>query len=233
MSPEQAIASVETFSTPDVALVRARTADGAEGWGQVAPYNADLTAAVLQRQVAPHALGRDAEDLAGIETAVLETEHKFAGSHLIRALGGLDTALWDLRGRRDGKSVCELLGGTPRPFPAYASSMRRDIAPREEAERLMRLRDEHGFGAFKIRVGRECGHDEDEWPGRTEELLPTVRRARRRVAAVRVDEQRHVVAERAAHRREELLGPPGPLVLVVAALAPDPDLERAEAVLVA
>jgi L-alanine-DL-glutamate epimerase-like enolase superfamily enzyme len=177
LSPEQAIASVETFSTPDVALVRVRTADGTEGWGQVAPYHADLTAAVLQRQVAPHALGRDAEDLAGIETAVLETEHKFAGSHLIRALGGLDTALWDLRGRRDGKSVCELLGGTPRPFPAYASSMRRDIAPREEAERLMRLRDEHGFGAFKIRVGRECGHDEDEWPGRTEELLPTVRRA--------------------------------------------------------
>jgi L-alanine-DL-glutamate epimerase-like enolase superfamily enzyme len=127
--------------------------------------------------VAPHALGRDAEDLAGIETAVLEGEHKFAGSHLVRALGGLDTALWDLRGRREGRSVCELLGGTPRPFPVYASSMRRDIEPRDEAVRLVRLRDEHGFTAFKVRVGRECGHDEDEWPGRTEELLPAVRGA--------------------------------------------------------
>ena len=100
MSPERAIASIETFSTPDVALVRVRTTDGAEGWGQVAPYNADLTAAVLHRQVAPHALGRESEDLARIERAVLEGEHKFAGSHLVRALGGLDTALWDLRGRR-------------------------------------------------------------------------------------------------------------------------------------
>ena len=176
MHLEPSIASIETFATRDVALVRVRTDDGAEGWGQVAPYNADLTALVLHRQVAPYALGRDAGDLAALETAVLEGEHKFAGSHLLRALGGLDTALWDLRGRREGKSVCELLGGAPRPFPAYASSMRRDIEPRDEAERLVRLREEHGFRAFKIRVGRECGHDRDEWPGRTEALLPAVRR---------------------------------------------------------
>ncbi|MDK1031695.1 MAG: mandelate racemase/muconate lactonizing enzyme family protein, partial [Planctomycetia bacterium] len=35
----------------------------------------------------------------------------------------------------------------------------------------------HGYGAFKIRIGKVCGHDEDEWPGRTEELVPTVRKA--------------------------------------------------------
>ncbi len=41
------IAEIETFATVDVALVRVRTEDGAEGWGQVAPYNADITASVL------------------------------------------------------------------------------------------------------------------------------------------------------------------------------------------
>lgn len=41
---------------------------------------------------------------------------------------GLDTALWDLRGKLEGKSVCELIGGT-RPVCAYASSMKRDITP--------------------------------------------------------------------------------------------------------
>ncbi len=129
MSSEERISTIETFATRDVALVRVRTDGGGEGWGQVAPYNADLTAQVLHRQVAPHALGRDAGDLRALETAVLEGEHKFPGSYLCRALGGLDTALWDLRGRRAGASVCELLGGTPRPFPVYASSMRRDIEP--------------------------------------------------------------------------------------------------------
>jgi L-alanine-DL-glutamate epimerase-like enolase superfamily enzyme len=185
--PENAITSVETFSTEDVALVRVRTADGAEGWGQTAPYNADLTALVLHRQVAPHVLGRNADDLAGLETTVLERELKFPGSYLCRALGGLDTALWDLRGKREGRSVCELLGGTPRAFPVYASSMRRDIAPADEARRLAQLQADLGYRAFKIRIGRECGHDSDEWPGRTEELVRLVRHAIGDDAALLVD----------------------------------------------
>jgi L-alanine-DL-glutamate epimerase-like enolase superfamily enzyme len=55
--------------------------------------------------------------------------------------------------------------------------MRRDIEPREEAERLVRLRDAHGYTAFKFRIGKECGRDEDEWPGRTEAIVPAVRKA--------------------------------------------------------
>ena len=54
--------------------------------------------------------------------------------------------------------------------------MRRDITPEAEAERLGQLRDEWGFDAFKFRVGAECGHDIDEWPGRTEAIVPAVRR---------------------------------------------------------
>jgi L-alanine-DL-glutamate epimerase-like enolase superfamily enzyme len=70
-----------------------------------------------------------------------------------------------------------LLGGTPRPFPVYASSMKRgEITPKDEAVRLARLRDEHGYNAFKFRIGKECGHDEDEWPGRTDEIVPLMRK---------------------------------------------------------
>ena len=38
----------------------------------------------------------------------------------------------------------------------------------------MRLRDDHGFTAFKWRVGAECGRGRDEWPGRTEAVIPFV-----------------------------------------------------------
>ena len=55
--------------------------------------------------------------------------------------------------------------------------MKRQIGPRDEADRLCRLRDEKGFDAFKFRVGAECGRDVDEWPGRTEEIVPVVSRA--------------------------------------------------------
>ena len=171
------IESIETFSTPFVSLVRVRADGGAEGWGQISPYHADISALVMHRQVAPYALGHDPLDIDPLIDRILEIEFKFPGSYVRRALGGLDTALWDLRGKLAGKSVCELLGGQVRAMPVYASSMRRDITPEAEAERLVRLRDEHGYRAFKFRIGRECGHDVDEWPGRTEAIVPAVRRA--------------------------------------------------------
>jgi L-alanine-DL-glutamate epimerase-like enolase superfamily enzyme len=65
--------------------------------------------------------------------------------------------------------------------------MRRDISPEEEAERFVRLREELGFEAFKFRIGKECGHDEDEWPGRTEAVVATVREALGDEAVLLVD----------------------------------------------
>jgi L-alanine-DL-glutamate epimerase-like enolase superfamily enzyme len=171
------IASIETFSSRHVAMVRVRTDDGHEGWGQVSPYHADITSLIVHRQVARHALGKDATDIDAVVDLITDREHKFPGSYLRRAICGLDTALWDLRGKLEGKSVCELLGGALRPFPVYGSSMRRDITPEDEAARLVKLRDRDGYTAFKFRVGSEVGHDRDEWPGRTEEIVPTMRRA--------------------------------------------------------
>src|SRR5688572_3745369 len=171
------IKRLETFTNQAVGFVKVTTDDGHEGWGQVSNYNADITCQIFHRQVARYALGQDALDIEALVTVIPEREHKFPGSYLMRALTGLDTALWDLRGKLVGKSVCELLGGRPRPFPVYASSMKRgEITPKDEAARFIKLRDAHGYDAFKFRVGKECGHDEDEWPGRTDEIVPLIRR---------------------------------------------------------
>lgn len=169
------IKSIETFTNEFVCFVRVRTDSGQEGWGQVAPYFADITAQVVHRQVAPYALGEDALDIDYLVDIIPEREHKFPGSYLRRAIGGLDTALWDLRGKLEGKPVCSLIGGSPGPVRAYGSSMKRDITPEAEADRLARLQQEQGFDAFKFRVGAECGRDQDEWPGRTEAIVPAVR----------------------------------------------------------
>lgn len=181
------IARIETFATEFVGIVRVTADDGTAGFGQVAPYCADLSCAVLHRQVAPWALGRDAFDPEGLVDHVFEKELKFPGSHLYRAIGGVETALWDLRGKAEGRSVSELLGGTRRELRAYASSMRRDIRPEDEAARFVALRDRYGFDAFKFRVGAEAGHDIDEWPGRTEAIVPAVRKALGDDAALLVD----------------------------------------------
>lgn len=171
------INKLETWTTEFVCFVKVTTDTGHSGWGQVAPYHADITATVLHRMVSPHVIGIDALDIDAMTTLVTEKEHKFPGSFLRRALGGVDTALWDMRGKLEGKPVCELIGGTPGIVRAYASSMKRGITPADEAERFIRLHNEFGFDAFKFRIASECGHNIDEWPGRTEEIVPAIRNA--------------------------------------------------------
>ncbi|WP_435258660.1 mandelate racemase/muconate lactonizing enzyme family protein [Thioclava sp. FR2] len=171
------IARLETFSTEFLAFVRVTCDDGSFGWGQTSTYNADITAQVFHRQIAPWALGADPMDIPSLIAKIERREHKYPGTYRCRAMAGLDTALWDWRGRAEEKPVVALLGGTPGPLRAYASSMRRDITPEAESERLKRLVGEQGFDAVKFRIGAECGADVDEWPGRTEAIIPHMARA--------------------------------------------------------
>ena len=181
------VTRIETFATPLVGFVRVTTQDGAQGWGQVSTYNSDITCQILHRQVAPWMLGRGVDALEQVIAEIPLREHKYPGTYLCRAMAGLDTALWDWRGKVAGKPVAALLGGAAGPIRAYASSMRRDITPEAEAARLCALRDAHGFDAFKVRVGAECRQDRDEWPGRSEAIIPAIRQALGDDAALLVD----------------------------------------------
>ncbi len=110
------IHAIESFTDGQrLGLVRVRAEDGSEGWGQFAPSNADITALVLHRQVAPVALGMVLDDPQAVTDAVMLATYKFPGTYVCRALAGLDTAIWDLRGKLAGKSVCELLGARRDP----------------------------------------------------------------------------------------------------------------------
>ncbi len=155
-------------------VVRVTDIEGGQGWGQLSTYHSDITAMVFHRQVAPWALGRDTDTLEALLDEIAAREFKFPGSYVARALGGLDTAIWDLRAKAAGVGVCELLGGRPRPLRVYASSMRRDIDPAAEATRLAAVQQSHGFAAVKFRIAAENGSDRDEWPGRTEAIVPHV-----------------------------------------------------------
>ena len=123
------IQSIETFTKSHLCLLRVRSDNGLEGWGQLAPYNADISAKVLHRQIAPFALGADPSKMEDLSDKFMDETHKFPGSYACRAMAGLDTALWDLWGKVEGRSVCELLGGKPRPLiSAPASARATDMA---------------------------------------------------------------------------------------------------------
>ena len=168
------IKTLETFTTNYVSVVRLTMHDGSQGWGQMSTYCSDITTQIFHRQIAPHVLSKVFTDFDDIGNLILEREHKFPGSYVLRALAGLDTALWDWFGRKSELPVTSLIGGSPGKVPAYASSMKRHISPKDEAKRFSKLRDEFGFRAFKFRVGAECGRGLDEWPGRSEEIIVEV-----------------------------------------------------------
>jgi L-alanine-DL-glutamate epimerase-like enolase superfamily enzyme len=171
------VAKIETFRREMLALVRVTASDGSTGWGQIAPYEANVSVEVLHQMVARRVLGRDISEIDAINDEVIDANMKWPWSFVCRALCGIDTALWDLYGQITQKPVAELLGGTVRPLVAYGSSMRRDISAADEAKRLARLRDEMGYRAFKIRLGTPTGHNRDAAPGRSEAIIPAVRKA--------------------------------------------------------
>lgn len=177
IEPGRKIKSIETFIKNPHVIVRVATDDGKQGYGQIATYDGNISALVLHQKVAQHFLGKDPSKIDELVDNAVEANLKFPWSFICRAVGGVDTAIWDLYGNIQGKSVCELLGAKPRPIPAYGSSQRRDISPKDEAARLIKLRDEYGFKAFKIRLGLNGGRNRDASPGRTEAIIPTIRKA--------------------------------------------------------
>ena len=184
------ISLIESFCNEFVGFVRVTAEDGSIGWGQISTYNADITQQVLHRQVVPWVLGRDISTpalLGDLLDLVTEKEHKFPGSYLRRAMAGFDTAIWDWYGRQQGKPVAEVLGGSAGQVRTYASSMRRDITPNDEANRMCDLRDQYGFEAFKVRAGAEVGRNQDEWPGRTETMIEVMRKAMGQEAELLID----------------------------------------------
>jgi L-alanine-DL-glutamate epimerase-like enolase superfamily enzyme len=72
-------------------------------------------------------------------------------------LGGVDTALWDLRGKSAGKPVWELLGGGRKTCPAYASGLLWNDVDKlaEEAGQYI----ERGFRRVKMRLARSEEYD--------------------------------------------------------------------------
>jgi len=169
------ITQIETFTLNYIGFVRITTDDGKQGWGQISTYNSDIAATILHRQIARHFLGKDPADLDQLVDRTLYANLKYPWSFVCRAMGGIDTAIWDLYGKITGKPVVTLLGGEPGPLAVYGSSMRRDITPEDEAARLQALRDQSGYRAFKVRAGSNQGYNQDQWDGRTEELIPAVR----------------------------------------------------------
>jgi mandelate racemase len=76
------------------------------------------------------------------------------------AVSGLDMAAWDALGKAAGLPLCVLLGGSVGPVPAYNSNGLWLHEPKAVAAEAIALRDEGGFRALKLRLGRGRAQDD-------------------------------------------------------------------------
>lgn len=132
-------------------------AEGLTGYGECVAtrgpgYNYETTGTawhILKDFVAPLLLGQDVKDAEDFQKRV----EGIRGHHLAKA--GVEMALWDLLGKRDGKSLKEMIGGTREKVEVGVS-----IGIQESASALVRTVAgylENGYRRVKIKIkpGRE------------------------------------------------------------------------------
>lgn len=136
-------------------IVEIETADGATGLGEAPSH----TAAAILRGWTERLIGQDAADAGALEQRCLpfwSGVQSITDFEAIAAFGGLEMALWDLRGRVWGQPVAKLLGGIHRREIAFADyfSYRegREQRPEHLAEYCLSLREQFGTTIFEGKI---------------------------------------------------------------------------------
>ena len=139
-------------------LVKVYTDADIVGLGSVYSHP-ELVRTIIEGQLRPLLLGEDPLEVEQLwDRSCGITRWYGRKGAALSALGGIDIALWDIRGKAAGKPVFELLGAERDRVPAYASGLlwKDDVAElQDEAERHLA----NGFRAMKMRLGRNRDYD--------------------------------------------------------------------------
>jgi L-alanine-DL-glutamate epimerase-like enolase superfamily enzyme len=172
--------SMELLRNANEIVVRARSKDGAEGLSVTNSWWLQDTHPIFLNRVAPLLVGKDMRELETHLEELLRVRitYKMQGLALWVCVAAAEMAVLELLGRVSGMSIGEMFGGVRRrDIPVYRASGNRGNTPEEEIEFLRKLVAETGASAVKIRLGSELGRNRDSAPGRTEALIPAVRKA--------------------------------------------------------
>ena len=113
---------------------------------------------VIQQQLDPLLRGEDPADVEALWDKMYGITRWYGRKGAaLTALGAVDTALWDLRGKAQGKPVWALLGGEKRSCPAYASSLLWNDIDALAAEAARHIED--GYRRVKMRLARSEEYD--------------------------------------------------------------------------
>jgi mannonate dehydratase len=113
-------------------------------------FHAVVTA--LEKHLKPFLIGRDVSRIEEIWQMAMVNSYWRNGPVLNNAISGVDQALWDIKGKRAGMPVYQLLGGKCREAAACYVHARGGTP--EEVEEDIRKYMEQGYRYLRVQMGR-------------------------------------------------------------------------------
>ena len=132
-------------------FILVHTDEGITGIGECFRRQPTVTKKIVEDLLAPSIVGKDPTQTESRFRDMAKAGNALEiGGAIWIGIAGLDIAMWDLKGKALGLPIYELLGGKVRDrMPVYASSMKRDMTPLEEAKRASSF-VEQGYRAYKL-----------------------------------------------------------------------------------
>src|SRR5215470_557156 len=153
------IRDIKTILTaPDrirLVIVKVETSEpGLHGWGCATfTQRAFVVQTAVEKYLKPFLIGRNVDEIEDIWQSSYMSSYWRNGPVLFNAMSGVDIALWDIKGKRAGMPVYQLLGGKVRSgADCYFHASGRDF---QELEERARAAMERGFRHVRIQAGVE------------------------------------------------------------------------------
>lgn len=181
------ITSVQAFLVrPRWCMVKIETDAGICGWGEAVLEGKAETVRACVGEMTDYLIGRDPSQIEDIWNTLYRGAFYRGGGILMSAIAGIDQALWDVKGKRFGAPVYELMGGACREKVRVYSWIGGD-RPSDVAN-AAKEKQAQGFTAIKMNATEELQYvDSYEKIDAVLERVDSIRRATGRGFGIAID----------------------------------------------
>jgi L-alanine-DL-glutamate epimerase-like enolase superfamily enzyme len=173
------IDTLELLRLNNTFLCRVRSKDGAEGISVANNDQMKSLYAVFVNRLQPFFPGKDARNLERLieEVFVYQSNYKMQNLALWLPLATIEFAILDMLGKIAGKSIGQLIGEIHNTdIAVYQANGERGISAEKTIDHLIKEVGETKAKALKFKVGGRMSNNFESPAGRTEKLIPLVRK---------------------------------------------------------
>jgi L-alanine-DL-glutamate epimerase-like enolase superfamily enzyme len=173
------ISKLDLLRYGDSFLCRVASENGAEGISVGNSDQLESVYPVFKNRLKPFFIGKDARDLEQLleEVYVYKSNYKLQNLALWVPLATIEFAILDMLGKISNKSIGQLVGTIHnKKIAVYQANGDRGITAEKTIEKIKKQLEESDAKAIKFKIGGRMSKNYEEPAGRTEKLIPLVRK---------------------------------------------------------